>query len=68
MGTFVLNPESGTSDHQKLYYYLGAFIAYSFMSCYPLALNLTEQTWRLIMAESFNDIQEGEGDDDIDQY
>jgi len=46
---FILDMASKSPVHLKMFKYLGAFIAYSFMSKCIIPLNLAPSVWKLIL-------------------
>ena len=61
---FILDSRSKTPAHKFMFNYLGAFLAFSFLSKSPLPFNLAPWVWKQILEEQVN-MQDLEG---IDAY
>ena len=61
-GLYVLNEGANTEYQLELFIYVGAFMAYAFLSSQPVPFSLTKNTWKQILGEDTTGNEEDKSD------
>ena len=59
---FIVNPSSRSPTHLEMYKFLGAFLAFTIMSCSPIPIHLAPSLWKQLLGEDL-DMDDLEGFD-----
>ena len=61
-GLYVLNEAANTEYQLELFTFVGAFMAYAFLSSQPVPFSLTKNTWKQILGEDTTGNEEDKSD------